>query len=118
MDPNTHSINSSGSPDRLGPLEVAKQTLAAEDLDQLSEAALATDMVRLRRHLDGLEGEWLRRLAAVHARGAAGADQDQPALSTASWLRNRLRMSPGAARSAVRTARALFGGPSWRRPLP
>jgi hypothetical protein len=53
---------------------VAKQTLAAEDLDQLSEAALATDMVRLRRHLDGLEGEWLRRLAAVHARGAAGAD--------------------------------------------
>jgi hypothetical protein len=104
-------MDSPGSPDRLGPLEAAKQTLAAEDLDGLSEAALATDMVRLRRHLDGLEGEWLRRLAAVDARGAAGADQDRPALSTASWLRNRLRMSTGAARSAVRTARALFGGP-------
>jgi hypothetical protein len=33
------------------------------------------------------------------------------AASTASWLRNRLRLSAGAAASAVRTARALFRGP-------
>ena len=100
----------SGSPDRLGSVVAAKRDVAAEDLDRLSEAALATDVVRLRRLLDGLEGEWLRRVAAVDARGAAGADQDHPALSTASWLRNRLRLSTGAARSAVRTARALFRG--------
>jgi hypothetical protein len=58
-----------------------------------------------------LEGQWLRRLAAADGCGAAGADQDQPAPSTASWLRGRLRMGAGAAHSAVRTARALFRGP-------
>ena len=47
----------------------------------------------------------------MDAHGAAGADQDQSARSTASWLRNRLRMGAGAAHSAVRTARALFRGP-------
>ena len=67
-------------------------------------------LFRSRRLVDGLEGQWLRRLAAVDARGAAGADQDQPALSTASWLRNRLRMGAGTATSSVRTARALFRG--------
>jgi hypothetical protein len=89
----------------------ANQELAAEDLDRLAEVALAEDITRLRQHLDRMEGQWLRRVAAFDARGAAGADQDQPALSTASWLRRRLRMSAGAARSAVRTARALFRGP-------
>src|SRR5215212_3846341 len=49
--------------------------------------------------------------AAVDGRGAAGADHGQPAPSTASWLRRRLRMGAGAARDTVRTARALFGGP-------
>ena len=77
----------------------AVEGLAAEDLDGLPDAALAEEVVRL------------RRLAAVDARGAAGADQDQPALSTASWLRNRLRVGAGAATSSVRTARALFRGP-------
>jgi Domain of unknown function (DUF222) len=47
----------------------------------------------------------------VDARGAAGADQGQPAPSTASWLRARLRMGAGAASGVVRTARALFRGP-------
>jgi Domain of unknown function (DUF222)/HNH endonuclease len=53
----------------------------------------------------------LRTLAAVDARGAAGADHGVPAPSTASWLRGRLRIGAGAATSLVRTARALFGGP-------
>jgi hypothetical protein len=66
----------------------------------------------LRRLLDRLEGQWLSELAAVDAHGAAGADQGSPAPSTAGWLRARLRMGAGAAASAVRTARALFRGPS------
>ena len=108
MDSNTHSTD---QPDRLGPLEAAKQALATEDLGRLTASALSEDTVRLRRLLDGLEGEWLRRLATLDACGAAGADQDQPALSTASWLRNRQRMGTGVARGTVRTARALFRGP-------
>jgi hypothetical protein len=61
--------------------------------------------------LDRLDGQWLKELAGVDARGAAGADQDQQVGSTAAWLRGRLRLGAGAATGAVRTARALFRGP-------
>jgi hypothetical protein len=47
----------------------------------------------------------------VDARGAAGAEHDLQAGSTAGWLRRRLRMGAGAAHHSVRTARALFRGP-------
>ena len=43
--------------------------------------------------------------------GRPGPRRDLQAGSTAGWLRARLRMGAGAAASAVRTARALFGGP-------
>jgi hypothetical protein len=89
----------------------AVEELAAEDLDRLPDAVLAEEVVGLRRLVDGLEGQWLRRLAAVDGRGAAGADRAAPAVSTVSWLRNRLRLSANAASGRVRTARALFRGP-------
>jgi Domain of unknown function (DUF222) len=87
--------------------------LAAQDLDRLSEAARAERVPVLGRLVDRLQGQWLKELAGVDARGAAGADQAQPAPapSTASWLRHRMRMSASAAHSAVRCARALFRGP-------
>jgi hypothetical protein len=85
--------------------------LAAQDLDGLPDAILAEQVVALRCLLDRLEGQWLRGLAAVDGRGAAGADQGEPAASTASWLRRRLRLGASAAHGSVRTARALFRGP-------
>jgi hypothetical protein len=97
--------------DQLGSLPAAVDALATEDLDRLTDAALAEDVVALRRWLDRLEGQWLRRLAAVDARGAAGADQGASAPSTVGWLRQRLRLGAGAARETVHTARALFRGP-------
>jgi hypothetical protein len=106
MDSNTHS----DTPDRLGSLSAASQELAAEDLDRLADPALAEDLLAMRRLLDGLEGQWLRRLAAGDARGAAGADQGHDAPSTAAWLRTRRRLSVDAAHGNVRTARDLFGG--------
>ena len=84
MDSNTHSTR---EPDRLASLVAANQELAAEDLDQLADPALTQDTARLEQLLDSLQGQWLRRVAAVDARGAAGADPDLPAPSTASWLR-------------------------------
>jgi hypothetical protein len=116
MDSNTHSARHptdppAVGPDRLGSLATALAELAAADLGGLAGVAIADDALRLRRLLDGLEGQWLRWVAAVDAQGAAGADQGQEVGSTAAWLHNRLRMSAGAARSAVRTARALFRGP-------
>ncbi len=61
--------------------------------------------------MDRLEGQWLKELAGVDARGAAGAELGQEVGSTAAWLRHRLRLSASAATRAVRTARALFRGP-------
>jgi hypothetical protein len=107
----------SGSlPEGLVPLAEVVDGLAAQDLDGLPDAALAEQTLGLRRLVHCLEGQWLRRLAAIDGRGAAGAEQGIPAASTASWLRNRLRLGAGAAHSAVRTARALFRGPSPRPP--
>ena len=120
MDSNTHSAQPPQPPqrseelerpDRLAGLPAVVDELAAEDLDRLPDTALAQEALALQQAMDRLEGQWLRRLAAVDARGAAGADQGQPAASTASWLRNRLRLGAGAAREAVQTARALFRGP-------
>jgi hypothetical protein len=85
--------------------------LATEDLDRLPDPAVADQLLALRRLLDGLDGQGLRRVAVVDARGAAGADQDQQVGSTAAWLRGRLHLRASAARTAVRTARALFCGP-------
>jgi hypothetical protein len=85
--------------------------LAAQELHCLTDAALAEQVLGLRRLVDRLEGHWLQQLAAVDGRGAAGADQGQQVGSTAAWLRTRLRLGAGAAASNVRTARALFRGP-------
>ena len=98
-------------PDGLAALTAAVEGLAAQDLGGLPDAARAERVLALRRLLDRLEGHWLGELADVGARGAAGADQGHPAPSTASWLRNRLRLGAGAATGCVRTARALFRGP-------
>ena len=120
MDSNTHSTQPptgrpAGAADRppggLAALTAAVEELAAQDLDSLSDTVRAERVLGLRRLVDRLEGQWLRELAGVDARGAAGADQDQQAPSTAGWLGNRLRLGAGAARGSVRTARALLRGP-------
>ena len=85
--------------------------LAAEDLDRLTDTVLAERVLDLRQLVDRLEGHWLKELATVDARGAAGAEQGQQFGSTAGWLRGRLQLGAGAASSSVRTARALFRGP-------
>jgi hypothetical protein len=97
--------------DTLAALTAAVNQLAAQDLDGLADPVAAERVLALRRLLDRLEGHWLKALAAVDARGAAGAEDGLQAASTAGWLRARLRMGAGAAHGSVRTARALFRGP-------
>jgi hypothetical protein len=113
MDSNTHSAQPpvrSGDDD-LELLAAVARRIAARKLDQLPVAVRAQRVQRLRRLLDALEGQWLKELAGVDGLGAAGADQDQPAESTASWLRDRLHLSGAVAHQSVHTARALFRGP-------
>jgi hypothetical protein len=112
MDSNTHSTQPPGLiDDDLELLAAAARRVAARNLAQLPGSVRAGRVQTLRRLLDGLEGQWLKELASVDALGAAATDPQAPAPSTASWLRNRLRMSAGTAHDTVGTARALFRGP-------
>jgi Domain of unknown function (DUF222)/HNH endonuclease len=122
MDSNTHSNQPpgpqpAGHPDDLAELaDLAELTqlldrLATRDLDRLSDRVRAQRVLVLRGQRDRLDGQWLKELAGVDARGAAGAEADQQVGSTAAWLRNRLYLGDATAASAVRTARALFRGP-------
>src|SRR5919204_5546763 len=108
MNPNTHSRQQPGGLDRLA---AVVDELATEDLDCLTDAEAAQRVLVLRGLIERLEGVWLRELAGVDGRGAAGADQGIPAESTAGWLRNRTRMGHPDAHQRVRVARALHRGP-------
>jgi Domain of unknown function (DUF222)/HNH endonuclease len=113
MESNMYSSDDVASVEPVGldQLEAAVEQLACQDLTVLSEGVAAARVLALRRMVDRLEGHWLRELAAVDGRGAAGAEHDGLFVCTASWLRRRLRLSKGAAHQAVQTARALFRGP-------
>ena len=114
MDSNTHSNQPprpSEPPEGLAPLVAVLDELGTQDPTRLPATVRAQRVLALQQLAGRLDGQWLKELAGVDAIGAAGADQDQQAPSTAGWLRNRLRMGAGAAREAVRTARALFRGP-------
>jgi hypothetical protein len=111
MDSNTYSVV---SPDELQELAAVVDRLAARELDGLADAVRAERVLVLRRLLDRLEGHWLRELAAVDASGAAGAEDGMPAPSTASWLRARLRLGPGAAHRWVRPPGRCSAGRSRR----
>jgi len=108
MDSNTHSGSRA---DQLAALAAAVDGLAAQDLDRLGDAALSERVMAMRGLMDRLEGQWLRALAAVDGRGAAGAEHGVQAASTAAWLRARLRIGAGTAAGLVRTARALYRDP-------
>ncbi len=80
MDSNTHSVPVPAGLDRLA---AAVEDLAAEDLARLTDAEAAQRVLVLRGLLDRLEGQWLRELAGVDGRSAAGAEQGVTAESTA-----------------------------------
>jgi hypothetical protein len=105
------NIDSIGQSAGLGALAAAVDALAAQDLARLTDGEAAQRVLVLRGLLEQLEGQWLRELAAVDARGAAGADQGLQADSTAGWLRRRTRLGAADAHQRVRVARALHRGP-------
>ena len=92
MSSNTSSIEGASGLERLA---AAVDELAAQDLTELPDAQAARRVLVLRGLLERLQGQWLRELAVVDARGAAGADLGTRAESTAGWLRGRPAGSPG-----------------------
>ena len=84
MDSTTHSTTHSTQPpsqpsDDLAELTVVLDRLAARDLDRLADAVAAERVLVLRRLVDRLEGQWLKELAGLDGRGAAGAEAGQQA---------------------------------------
>jgi hypothetical protein len=113
MDPNTHSTQPATGLDRLA---AVVDQLATEDLDALPDAEAARRVLVLRRLLERREGQWLRELAGVDGRGAAGTDHGTPAEATAGWLRHRTRMGTPTPTSASGSPAPCTAAPGWHRP--
>ncbi len=98
-------MNSAGAlSDTLTLLRDAVSFLQSEDLQGVDSGSLLTDVAAMHRLVDQAEGEWLRRVGEVHARGAA---QVVGAGSTKAFLRGTCLVSPSEASRAVDTAAAL-----------
>jgi hypothetical protein len=78
--------------------------LESEDIDPLTDSALAEDMVNLRRTVDRLEFQFSRRLGLFSKRRGYVA---LGFVSLISWLRRACRLMPGAAMQHSEMARNL-----------
>jgi hypothetical protein len=85
-------------------LHAALDGCAAEAVGELADAALADDLVELRRAADRVEAEFARRLAVFDRRKVC---HREGAISTTSWLRHRCKLTGSAAAERVAMARHL-----------
>ncbi len=98
----------------MSELRSAVEGLRSETLAELPDARIEEDFAELQRVVELLEVERLRRLAEIDRRRLFQRDGY---LSVASWLATTHKVSWGAAREHVRTARALEQMPETRRAL-
>src|SRR6202142_1679310 len=85
-------------------LDEAADALVAEPIEGLSTHALGEDVVDIRRLIDRLEAECLRRLGRFdRAHGALA----EGGVSTPSWVRHHCAMTGKAAAERVHLARTL-----------
>jgi hypothetical protein len=92
-------------------LRSAVESLRGETLAELPDARIEEDFAEIRRIVDQLEVEGLRRLGEIERRRLFERDGH---LSAAGWLATAFKMSWGVARDLVRTARALDEMPATR----
>ncbi len=90
-------------PDARERIDEAVDTLVGEFIDAFSTHALGADLIDIRRSIDRLEAEFIRRLYRFHCARRAQADGGG---STVSWLR-RCGMTVKAAAYRVHLARTL-----------
>jgi hypothetical protein len=95
----------------MSELRSAIESLRGETLAELPDARIEDDFAEMRRIVDHLELEALRRLGEIQRRRLFERDGH---LSAAAWLVTAFKMSWGAARDQVRTARALDEMPVTR----
>ena len=91
-------------PETSSRLGAAVDALVGESIEGFSTAALGADLVDVRRAIDRLDAEFVRRLHRFHGERGAQADGGG---STMSWLRRRCAMTVKAAAYRVHLARTL-----------
>jgi hypothetical protein len=91
-------------PDPRERVHAAVDALVDEPVDDVATHALGADLVDIRRSIDRLEAEFLRRLHRFDRAHGALADGG---LSTVSWLRSHCAMTVKAAAYRVHLARTL-----------
>ncbi len=91
-------------PEARGGLRDAVDALVDEFIDGVSTHALGADLVDIRRDMDRLEAEFVRRLHRFDRAHGARADGG---VSTVSWLRSHCGMTVKAAAYRVHLARTL-----------
>jgi hypothetical protein len=89
---------------RADELTYAVDNLAAESIENVSDHGLGDDLVSIRRQIDRLEAEFIRRLHPFDRHHGA---LSEGAASTVSWLRGTCGLTGGAAAERVRMARVL-----------
>ena len=87
---------------------------AAEDVEELHEAAIGVEIVEMRRGIDRLEAQIARRIAVFKRRGGHKADGS---LSLVAWLRLPLPSSPSASASRRQPWPSRWPGTGDRRRL-
>jgi hypothetical protein len=89
--------------------------LVAVDPSDLSDAALAAELLALRREMDRQEALFARMVRAAHTVGVGASDG---AASTTAWLRSAARMRQGDARAAIEAGEVsellAETGEAWR----
>src|SRR5579862_8499268 len=91
-------------PDARGRLDEAVDALVDESIDGFSTHALGADLIDIRRAIDRLEAEFVRRLHRFDRDHGAVADGG---VGTVSWLRVNAGMTAKAAAYRVHLARTL-----------
>jgi hypothetical protein len=96
-------------------LRGAVDAVVAVDPAEVSDAALASGLLALRREMDRQEAAFARWARAAHTRGVGALDG---AASTAAWLRAQGRMREGDARAAIEAGEVsdllAETGAAWR----
>ena len=85
-------------------LDQGLQRLREEDLHTLPASAMGDDLQELRRHINGCEAEFTRRLRRFDKGGGYASTT---ALNAQAWLRWNCNFSPAAAAGRVAVAREL-----------
>ncbi len=103
------------APNQVTQLRHAVDELIELDPECISDAALADELIALRREMDRQEAVFARLAQAAHTRGLGSIDG---AASTAAWLRHQAGMREGDARAAIEAGAVcellVETGAAWR----